>query len=153
MAASISAYLIEQIRSTSNIELLPYSQIKDVCGQDRLEAVMVDINGTVEKRLARAFFVFIGVKSSTEWLCDQVLCDSKGFLLTGRGPVTDTRYPEIWKKDQEPYLLETCVPGIFAAGDSRVGAMARVASAVYEGSMAIKFVHQYLDEQRISLRA
>ena len=51
-----------------------------------------------------------------------------------------------WKKDREPYLLETCVPGIFAAGDSRSGAMARVASAVGEGSMAIKFVHQYLDE-------
>ncbi|GAB3877991.1 FAD-dependent oxidoreductase [Hymenobacter segetis] len=146
LAASMSAYLIEQIRTTPNIELLPHSQIKEVCGQDHLEAVMVDVNGTVEKRPARALFVFIGAKPSTEWICDQVLCDGKGFLLTGRDLVTDPRYAEVWKKDREPYLLETCVPGIFAAGDSRAGAMARVASAVGEGSMAIKFVHQYLDE-------
>ena len=146
LAASMSTYLIEQIRTTPNIELLPYSQIKEVCGQDHLEAVMVDVNGTIEKRPARALFVFIGAKPSTEWVCDQVLCDSKGFLLTGRDLVTDPRYAEVWKKDREPYLLETCAPGIFAAGDSRAGAMARVASAVGEGSMAIKFVHQYLDE-------
>ncbi|HEX8328689.1 MAG TPA: FAD-dependent oxidoreductase [Hymenobacter sp.] len=146
LAASMSAYLIEQIRDTPNIELLPFSQIKEVCGQDHLEAVMVDINGTVEKRPARALFVFIGAKPSTEWLLDQVICDGKGFLLTGRDLVTDARYASIWKKEREPYLLETCVPGIFAAGDSRSGAMARVASAVGEGSMAIKFVHQYLDE-------
>ncbi|MBD2723424.1 FAD-dependent oxidoreductase [Hymenobacter armeniacus] len=146
LAASMSAYLIEQIRNTPNIELLPFSQIKEVCGQDHLEAVMLDQNGTVEKRPARALFVFIGAKPSTEWVCDQVLCDGKGFVLTGRDLVTDPRYPQVWKKAREPYLLETCVPGIFSAGDSRAGAMARVASAVGEGSMAIKFVHQYLDE-------
>ncbi|MCC3154066.1 FAD-dependent oxidoreductase [Hymenobacter sp. BT770] len=146
LAASMSAYLIEQIHNTPNIELLPHSQIKEVCGADHLEAVMVDINGTVEKRPARALFVFIGARPSTEWVCEQVVCDGKGFLLTGRDLVTDPRYPTIWKKEREPYLLETCVPGIFAAGDSRSGAMARVASAVGEGSMAIKFVHQYLDE-------
>ena len=146
LAASMSAYLIEQIRSTPNIELLPFSQIKEVCGQDHLEAVMLDLNGTVEKRPARALFVFIGAKPSTEWICDQVICDGKGYLLTGRDLVADPRYVTSWKQAREPYLLETCVPGIFAAGDSRAGAMARVASAVGEGSMAIKFVHQYLDE-------
>jgi thioredoxin reductase (NADPH) len=146
LAASMSAYLIEQIRTTPNIELLPFSQIREVCGQDHLEAVMVDINGTVEKRPARALFVFIGAKPSTEWIVDQVVCDGKGFVLTGRDLVADPRYAQIWKKEREPYLLETCVPGIFSAGDSRAGAMARVASAVGEGSMAIKFVHQYLDE-------
>ncbi|MBF9143099.1 FAD-dependent oxidoreductase [Hymenobacter properus] len=146
LAASMSAYLIEQIRNTPNIVLMPFSQIKEVCGQDHLEAVMVDINGTVEKRPARALFVFIGAKPSTEWVCDQVLCDGKGYVLTGRDLVADPRYAQSWKKTREPYLLETCVPGIFSAGDSRAGAMARVASAVGEGSMAIKFVHQYLDE-------
>ena len=146
LAASMSAYLIEQIRTTPNIEILPFSQIKEVCGQDHLEAVLLDVSGTVEKRPARALFVFIGAKPSTEWVRDLVACDAKGFLLTGRDLVADPRYPDIWKKDREPYLLETCAPGIFAAGDSRAGAMARVASAVGEGSMAIKFVHQYLDE-------
>jgi len=146
LAASMSAYLIEQISQTPNIELLPFSQVKEVCGQDHLEAVILDTNGTVEKRPARALFVFIGAKPSTEWVADQVLCDNKGFLLTGRDLITDSRYKTAWKKDREPFLLETCVPGIFAAGDSRAGSMARVASAVGEGSMAIKFVHQYLDE-------
>ncbi len=146
LAASMSAYLIEQIRTTPNIELLPHSQVKEVCGTDHLEAVMVSINGAVERRAARALFVFIGAKPSTEWVCQQVICDGKGYLLTGRDLVTDPRYADIWKQQREPYLLETCVPGIFAAGDSRAGAMARVASAVGEGSMAIKFVHQYLDE-------
>ena len=146
LAASMSAYLIEQIGTTFNIEILAHSQIKEVCGQDHLEAVMVDVNGAVEKRPARALFVFIGAKPSTEWIRDLVACDAKGYLLTGRDLVADPRYPKIWKKDREPYLLETCAPGIFAAGDSRAGAMARVASAVGEGSMAIKFVHQYLDE-------
>ena len=146
LAASMSAYLIEQIRTTPNIEILAHSQIKEVCGQDHLEAVLVDVNGVVEKRPARALFVFIGAKPSTEWVRGLVACDAKGFLLTGRDLMADPRYAEIWKKDREPYLLETCAAGIFAAGDSRAGAMARVASAVGEGSMAIKFVHQYLDE-------
>ena len=142
----MSAYLIEQIRTTANIELLPHAQIKEVCGQDHLEAVMLDVSSTVEKRPARALFGFIGAKPSTEWVRDLIACDAKGFLLTGRDLVADPRYPDIWKKPREPYLLETCAPGIFAAGDSRAGAMARVASAVGEGSMAIKFVHQHLDE-------
>ncbi len=146
LSASMSAYLIEQIRNTPNIELLPHSHIREACGQDHLEAVVVDRNGTVEKRPARALFVFIGTRPSTEWVCEQVICDGKGFVLTGRDLVQDPRYGQVWKKDREPYLLETCVPGIFSAGDSRAGAMARVASAVGEGSMAIKFVHQYLDE-------
>ena len=147
LAASMSAYLIEQIGTTPNIELLPHSQIKEVCGQDHLEAVVVDLNGTVEKRPARALFVFIGAKPSTEWVCE--LSHLRRQRLPthrprpGDGPPLRTT---LWKKQREPYLLETCVPGIFAAGDSRAGAMARVASAVGEGSMAIKFVHQYLDE-------
>jgi thioredoxin reductase (NADPH) len=95
---------------------------------------------------ALALFVFIGTRPSTEWISHLAICDTKGFLLTGRDLVADSRYSASWKKTREPYLLETCVPGLFAAGDSRAGAMAQVASAVGEGSMAIKFVHQYLDE-------
>ena len=147
LAASMSAYLIEQIGQTDNIELLPFTEVTEVCGQDHLEEVVISRQGEVERRPARALFVFIGAKPSTEWVCDTVVCDGKGFLLTGRDLITDPRYATTWKHPRrEPYLLETCVPGIFAAGDSRAGAMARVASAVGEGSMAIKFVHQYLDE-------
>ncbi|GAB3302008.1 FAD-dependent oxidoreductase [Hymenobacter tenuis] len=147
LAASMSSYLIEQIGQTPNIELLPFTEVAEVCGGDHLEEVMLKREGQLERRPARALFVFIGAKPSTEWVCNTIVCDSKGFLLTGRDLVTDPRYAASWKHPRrEPYLLETCVPGVFAAGDSRAGAMARVASAVGEGSMAIKFVHQYLDE-------
>ncbi|MBG8554357.1 FAD-dependent oxidoreductase [Hymenobacter guriensis] len=146
LAASMSAYLIEQIGRTPNIEILPHTQVAAVRGQDHLESVVISSRGQEEVRPARALFVFIGARPSTEWVCEQVICDAKGFVLTGRDLVQDPRYAASWKRQREPFALETCVPGIFAAGDSRAGAMARVASAVGEGSMAIKFVHQYLDE-------
>jgi thioredoxin reductase (NADPH) len=147
LAASMSAYLITQIEQTPNIEILPRTQLGEACGDQSLEAVVLQRDGQAsEKHPARALFVFIGAKPSTEWVCDLALCDAKGYLLTGRDLVTDARYAAHWKLSREPYLLETCVPGLFAAGDGRAGAMARVASAVGEGSMAIKFVHQYLAE-------
>ncbi|QNE40985.1 response regulator [Hymenobacter sp. NBH84] len=146
LAASMSAYLIEQIGDTANITIMPYTQVQEVRGEGHLEEVVINNNGQVEAREAQALFIFIGTKPSTEWIQDSVICDTKGFLLTGRDLVADPRYPQAWKHNREPYLLETCVPGVFAAGDARTGAMARVASAVGEGSMAIKFVHQYLDE-------
>ncbi len=146
LAASMSAYLIEQIAGTPNIELLPFSQVVEVRGEQHLEEVVLQIGARTEARPARALFVFIGAKPSTEWVCHLVLCDAKGFVLTGRDLVADPRYPTSWKYKREPFALETCVPGVFAAGDGRAGAMARVASAVGDGSTAIKFVHQYLDE-------
>ena len=147
LAASMSAYLIEQIAQTPNIAILPHTQLREACGQHALEAVVIQQEGQApEKRPARALFIFIGAKPSTEWVCHLALCDAKGYLLTGRDLVSDPRYKTAWRREREPYLLETCVPGLFAAGDGRAGSMARVASAVGEGSMAIKFVHQYLDE-------
>jgi thioredoxin reductase (NADPH) len=146
LAASMSAYLIQQIGETANIEILSHSQVKEVRGDDHLSEVVISNHGQEEVRPARALFVFIGAKPSTEWMLDQVLCDGKGYLLTGPALLQDPRFKQTWKREREPYLLETCIPGVFAAGDSRAGAMARVASAVGEGSMAIKFVHQYLDE-------
>ncbi|MGI4864323.1 MAG: FAD-dependent oxidoreductase [Janthinobacterium lividum] len=147
LVASMSAYLIEQIAQTPNIEVLPHTQLREACGRDSLEAVMIQRDGQVpEKVPALALFIFIGTRPSTEWISHLAICDARGFLLTGRDLLADPRYAFSWKKTREPYLLETCVPGLFAAGDSRAGAMARVASAVGEGSMAIKFVHQYLDE-------
>ena len=146
LAASMSAYLIEQIAGTDNIEILPFSEVKEVKGEQQLEEVVLQIGEQTETRPARALFVFIGAKPSTEWVCDTILCDGKGYVLTGRDLVADPRYPTHWKRPREPFALETCVPGVFAAGDGRAGAMARVAAAVGDGSTAIKFVHQYLDE-------
>lgn len=75
-----------------------------------------------------------------------MLIDKRGFIETGRALVNYPGYKKIWKKQREPYTLETCVPGVFAAGDVRASAMNRVASAVGEGAMAISFVHKYLAE-------
>ncbi len=146
LAASMSAYLIDQIADTPNIEILPFAQVKEVRGEQHLEEVTLQIGDKTEARPARALFVFIGAKPSTEWVCGTVICDARGYVLTGRDLVADPRYRTAWKRQREPFALETCVPGVFAAGDGRVGAMARVASAVGDGSTAIKFVHQYLDE-------
>ena len=88
--------------------------------------------------------VFIGTRPRTDWLPAGVLRDSKGFVLTGRDLMASDAYAKTWKEPREPLLLETSVPGIFAAGDVRAGAMNRVASAVGEGSMVVRLAHEYL---------
>ena len=95
---------------------------------------------------AAPLFIFIGARPFTDWLGNNILRNGKGYIKTGRDLITDEQFPKIWKQEREPFLLETCQPGIFAAGDVRSGAMNRVASAVGEGAMAIKFVHEYLAE-------
>jgi thioredoxin reductase (NADPH) len=91
-----------------------------------------------------AVFVFIGTRPLTDWLPADVLRDAKGFVLTGRDLMVADDYPRLWKETREPLPLETSVPGVFAAGDVRAGAMNRVASAVGEGSMMVRLVHEYL---------
>jgi thioredoxin reductase (NADPH) len=73
-----------------------------------------------------------------------VLRDAKGFVLTGRDLLAAEAFPRVWKETREPLPLETSVPGVFAAGDVRAGAMNRVASAVGEGAMVVRLVHEYL---------
>ena len=92
---------------------------------------------------ARALFVFIGAEANTGWLEGAVALDESGFVPTGKaldGPARDAR----GRPSREPFLLESSLPGVFAAGDVRSGSVKRVASAVGEGSMAVRFVHQYL---------
>jgi thioredoxin reductase (NADPH) len=148
LSASMSQYLIDQIEGTENISLLPHTEITAVYGDDKLGKVELRNNQNDESRTekARALFIFIGTKPITAWLKIDLLKDEKGFLETGGSLTRYKNFKKIWKLDREPFLLETCVPGIFAAGDVRSGAMNRVASAVGEGSMAIKFVHEYLAE-------
>ena len=93
---------------------------------------------------ADALFVFIGTRPRSDWLAPTVLRDAKGFILTGRELMAADGYARIWKERREPLPLETSVPGIFAAGDIRAGAMNRVASAVGEGSMVVRLAHEYL---------
>jgi thioredoxin reductase (NADPH) len=114
-------------------------------GNGHVERVVLKEDaGTSQVEDIDAIFVFIGTKPRSGWLCDTVLRDAKGFVITGRDLLSDARYARTWKERREPMALETSAPGVFAAGDIRAGALNRVASAVGEGSMVVRFVHEYL---------
>jgi thioredoxin reductase (NADPH) len=143
---TMSQYLIEQIKRTPNIRLQPRTEIERVEGEGRVERVaLISLDdGSCRVEEVDALFVFIGVRPRSDWLPPSVLRDTKGFVLTGRDLMTADSYARVWKEPREPLSLETSVPGVFAAGDLRAGAMNRVASAVGEGSMVVRLAHEYL---------
>lgn len=140
---SMSHYLIQQIAALPNIEVRTCTEVLDCYGEEHLEAIRLRTpQGEVTEK-ASALFILIGGEPKTEWLPPEVLRDSKGFVLSG----PDLRLAGSafrWSPDRPPYLLETSVPGVFAAGDVRYASVKRVASAVGQGSIAVQFVHQYL---------
>jgi len=140
LAATMSRYLIDQIEREPRIEVRPHAQVAELVGERALEALVVADTRTGEReRLdASGLFVFIGADPRTGWLDGEVALDDKGFVLTGRD--LEGALPEA----SELLLLETSLPGVFAAGDVRSGSIKRVASAVGEGSMAVRLVHQRL---------
>ncbi|MBT30489.1 MAG: fused response regulator/thioredoxin-disulfide reductase [Thalassobius sp.] len=148
LSYSMSKYLIDQIEKTPNIKLITKSRVKEVKGDLRLSKIVLENIETnkAEERDAMALFVFIGAKPFTEWINTDIERNKKGFLETGRDLLSKPDFKRKWKLNREPYMLETSIPGIFAAGDVRSGAMNRIASAVGEGAMSIKYVHQYLAE-------
>jgi thioredoxin reductase (NADPH) len=139
---SMSQYLIDQIRSKSNIRTALRSEVKAVHGDSHLTAIdIVDREANeVRREDSGGLFVFIGADAETSWLPPEIARDPRGYILTGGDVVKAGR----WKESRDPYLVETSVPGIFACGDVRFSPVKRVASAVGEGSIAIAFVHQYL---------
>src|SRR5579863_629216 len=143
---TMSQYLIEQIAKTPNIRLRPRTQIERVEGDGHVERVALTSldDGSCRVEAADALFMFIGTRPRSDWLPPGVLRDAKGFVLTGRDAMAAESYARTWKERREPLPLETSVPGVFAAGDVRAGAMNRVASAVGEGSMVVRLVHEYL---------
>jgi thioredoxin reductase (NADPH) len=143
---TMSQYLIEQIGKTPNIRLRTRTEVARVEGDGHVERVALTSvdEGTTQIESVDAVFVFIGTKPRSDWLPADVLRDAKGFVLTGRDLLADAAYARIWKEPREPLPLETSVPGVFAAGDIRASAMNRVASAVGEGSMVVRLVHEYL---------
>ena len=146
LQVSMSQYLIDQIAEVENIEVLGYTEVIEARGTERLEGLTIKNNESGEEQAvdAAGLFIFIGAKPVTDWISLDVIKDTKGYIETGNGLSKYPNFSKVWKKSRKPYLLETCSPGVFAAGDVRSGAMNRVASAVGEGSMAIKFVHEYL---------
>ena len=143
---TMSQYLIEQIEKTPNIRLRPGTEIERVEGEGHVERVTLKslADGSMRTEDADALFIFIGTSPRCGWLAADVLRDAKGFVLTGRDLMAADGYARIWKEQRDPLILETSVPGVFAAGDLRAGAMNRVASAVGEGSMVVRLAHEYL---------
>jgi thioredoxin reductase (NADPH) len=143
---TMSRYLVDQIEATPNIRLRPRTEIERVEGDGHVERVALRSldDGVSRVEEADAVFVFIGTRPRSDWLPPGVLCDDKGFVLTGRDLKASDAFARTWKEAREPLLLETSLPGVFAAGDVRAGAMNRVASAVGEGAMVVRLVHEYL---------
>jgi thioredoxin reductase (NADPH) len=143
---SMSQYLIDQINDTKNIEVRLRTNITEVIGKERLAKVIVkDIDsGEIETLSTAVMFIFIGAKPHSDLVANVVERNSAGFILTGPNLSRKGQRPKNWQLRRDPFLLETSVPGIFAAGDVRQGATKRVAAAVGQGSTAITFVHQYL---------
>jgi thioredoxin reductase (NADPH) len=148
LAKGMSQYLVDQIAGTPNIEVLTRTEVQSVTGKDRLETVTYRNNDTGEVTTvdAPALFIFIGSAAHTDFLADVVERNKVGFILTGQDLMVDGKWPKTWNRKRDPYLLETSIPGIFAAGDCRSGSTKRVANAVGEGSVCVRFVHQYLKE-------
>ncbi|SHI86597.1 FAD-dependent oxidoreductase [Aquimarina spongiae] len=149
LSSSMSSYLIDQIDAIDNITLLGHTNVTKAMGEnERLTALELTCNNPdeVKEVPADALFIFIGARPYTDWIELGIIKNERGFIETGRDLSRYDDFKKVWKKDREPFLLETCSPGVFASGDVRAGAMNRVASAVGEGAMAIKFVHEYLSE-------
>jgi thioredoxin reductase (NADPH) len=148
LSATMSQYLIDQIKRTPNIDLWPHASVAEAHGEQHLEEISVLCSDTnkIERVPTNAMFIFIGAQPRTDWLGDVVERDDRGFVLTGPDLLWGGSRPKGWTLDRDPFLLETNVPGIFAVGDVRHGSVKRVASGVGEGSVAVQFIHQYLSK-------
>ncbi|MDX6287159.1 MAG: thioredoxin reductase [Frankiales bacterium] len=142
---NMSAYLADRIERNPKIDVLLNSEIRECIGDGPLEAVVVENTASRERRTvpAREIFVFIGAEPHTRWLDGQLALDDRGYICTG--PAAANAASANGHKPEEPLLfLETSRPGIFAAGDVRSGSVKRIASAVGEGAMAVRLVHDRL---------
>ncbi|GHO63605.1 fused response regulator/thioredoxin-disulfide reductase [Ktedonobacter sp. SOSP1-52] len=147
LAKDMSRYLIDQIDSTKNIEVKTSTRVIAVQGKQHLESITIvnDITQEEQTLPATALFIYIGAEPHTNWLRGVVQVDEKGFIPTGSDLVHEGQVPKGWLLNREPFHLETSISGIFAVDDVRHGSVKRVASSVGEGSMAVMFIHRYLD--------
>jgi thioredoxin reductase (NADPH) len=145
---SMSSYLIDQIASIPTIDVRLNTSVKSCTGDGRLQCVtFIDHSGGHEVVDSGHLFVFIGAAPLTDWLPEEIVRDSSGFVLTGPDLTVGGKRPGSWDLERDPYLLESSIPGVFVAGDVRAQSVKRVASAVGEGALAVTLVHRYLAEQ------
>jgi len=139
---SMSRYLIDQLATKTNVRVATRTEVTDVHGDTHLEAISTieTATKTTSRQPAAALFIMIGADAETDWLPPEICRDAQGYVLTGPSAL----HAGEWTIARHPFILETCIPGIFAAGDVRSGSIKRVAAAVGEGSMAIALVHQFL---------
>jgi thioredoxin reductase (NADPH) len=145
LAASMSAYLIDQIARRTNVDVRFDTEVVDARGTQGLEQVTLRhlVTGATESIATPALFVMIGATPHTDWLQGVIARDRNGFILTGDDVPPHAREPFAARS---PMLHETCVPGVFAAGDVRFGSTKRLASAVGEAAVAIRIIHEYLQQ-------
>jgi thioredoxin reductase (NADPH) len=148
LAREMSQYLVDRIEQTPNIHVRTRTTVAEAHGAHHLEGVSIrnEDSGVVDRCPAAGLFIFIGADPQTDWLDGVVARDERGFILAGPDLPGDGHRPVGWVLDRDPFLLETNIPGVFAAGDVRHGSVKRVASGVGEGAIAVSFVHQYLAE-------
>jgi thioredoxin reductase (NADPH) len=153
LATSMSEYLIKEIEAANNIDVRFNTGVVDGSGEGRLEHLVLkdSASGLTETVPAAALFVLIGAEPRTEWLPEEIERDNRGFIVTGQDLLRSGRPPQKWPLERHPLLLETSMPGVFAAGDVRHRSVKRVASAVGEGSIAIQLVHEYFIKARLGL--
>ncbi len=147
LAADMSQYLIDRVIDEPDISIRYRSEVRKLDGADRLERITVEDLATSAPDIipANALFVMIGAQPHTESFKAAVRLDSGGYIVTGPGLGPDARRLQPWTTlDRDPYMLETSMPGVFAAGDVRSGSVKRVATAVGEGSIAIRLVNLHL---------
>ena len=144
LGEKMSQYLVDQIEATPNIEVMTGTGVIEVVGEDHVEAIILSKDGEEKQVPAAGIFIFVGAVPHTAFVKGLVAMNRQGFILTGPDLMVDGKRPKGWPLERDPYLQETSVPGIFAAGDVRHGVIRRVASAVGQGSVCISFIHEYL---------
>jgi thioredoxin reductase (NADPH) len=149
LGESMSDYLVQQIERAPNIAVRLHTEVVDGRGGRRLEGLSLrgKHSGATEDVPAAALFVMIGAEPRTEWLAGSIERDGRGYILTGHDLLRAGKPPPGWPHPRPPLLLETSIPGVFAAGDVRYRSVKRVASAVGEGAVAVRLVHDYLSER------
>jgi thioredoxin reductase (NADPH) len=150
LSSSMSQYLIDRMSRQPAVTIMPNSVVREADGAERIERVVVEnVTTSAQQTLAAsAVFVLIGAEPHTRWLPESIVLDGQGFIVTGPDLGMQARDASRWQRiGRDPYLLETSLPGVLAVGDVRSRSIKRVASAVGEGSIAIRLASEHLNRR------